>query len=231
LSTNPTVGFSNIATSYKNGIATCSFTRAIKMPSVTNYFDASQSYYILTAIGPLQSGQIRKHSYRQSSTTMYTFKNGATTPGPTTPASTNQNSFKISWFNSNNSTFFIISPSLGSTRNKRQTGSPNYIAFGFSTDQRMGNDDVTVCQLNPNGSVNLYHYYNDGKYYPSLISSTDPAIGYSNITTNVINGIPSCSFTRAKTLPNSNSQYFDINNQYYILTASGSVSSSGNLFI
>jgi hypothetical protein len=71
LSTNPTVGFSNIATSYKNGIATCSFTRAIKMPSVTNYFDASQSYYILAAIGPLQSGKISYHSYRQPSSSKF----------------------------------------------------------------------------------------------------------------------------------------------------------------
>ena len=56
LSTNPTVGFSNIVTSYVNGIATCSFTREIKMTSVTNYFDLSYSYYILTAYGPLRSG-------------------------------------------------------------------------------------------------------------------------------------------------------------------------------
>ena len=55
LSSNPTVGFSNIVTSYVNGIATCSFTRAIKMTSVTNYFDLSTSYYILTAYGPLRS--------------------------------------------------------------------------------------------------------------------------------------------------------------------------------
>ena len=59
LSSNPTVGFSNIVTSYVNGIATCSFTREIKMTSITNYFDLSYSYYILTAYGPLRSGFFR----------------------------------------------------------------------------------------------------------------------------------------------------------------------------
>ena len=56
LNSNPTIGYSNIETSYANGIASCSFTRELKMPSVANYFDLSYSYYILTANGPLRSG-------------------------------------------------------------------------------------------------------------------------------------------------------------------------------
>jgi hypothetical protein len=164
---------------------------------------------------------------------MYSFKNGQTTGQYTTTSSTTtpntfSNTLKISWFNSINSTLFIMSSSLGSTKSKRQASfSPIYFAFGLSTDQQMGNDDVAVCQLNSNGSVNLYHYYNDGKS-SSLLSSSDPILGFSNITTSVNNGNPTCSFTRAKTMPGE-SKYFDVNDQFYILTASGSVSSSGSL--
>ena len=53
LETNPTVGFSNIETSYINGVATCSFTRINYMPNVPNYLDINNKYYILTANGPL----------------------------------------------------------------------------------------------------------------------------------------------------------------------------------
>jgi hypothetical protein len=67
LSTNPRVGFTNIKTSYTNGVATCSFTRAVKMPSLAKYFDSSKSYYILAAYGPINSGLIGYHSFRQSS--------------------------------------------------------------------------------------------------------------------------------------------------------------------
>ena len=70
LSSNPTVGFSNIVTSYSNGVASCSFTRAIKMPNITHYFDLSKSYYILAAYGPIRSGTIGYHRFFQSSSNM-----------------------------------------------------------------------------------------------------------------------------------------------------------------
>jgi hypothetical protein len=232
LSTDERIGFSNIVTSYENGVATCSFTRTLTMPSVTNYFDLNKSYYILAAYGPVKSDLPGFHTFYKSSTSMFSFKNGQTTGQYTTPTSTTKpnsfaNTFKISWFNSINSTLFIMSTSLGSTKSKRQASvSPIYFAFGLSTDQKMGSDDVAVCQLNSNGSVSLYHYYNDGKS-SSLLSSSDPILGFSNIITSVTNGNPTCSFTRAKKMPGV-PNYFDVNNQYYIITASGSVSSSGS---
>ncbi len=56
LSTNPTVGFSDIVTTYTNGVASCSFTRINYMSNVPNYFDINNQYYILTASGPVISG-------------------------------------------------------------------------------------------------------------------------------------------------------------------------------
>ena len=70
MSTNPTVGFTNIKTSYTNGVATCSFTRAVKMPSLAKYFDFSKSYYILAAYGPIRSGEIGKHSFHKASSSI-----------------------------------------------------------------------------------------------------------------------------------------------------------------
>ncbi len=133
----------------------------------------------------------------------------------------------IVWTNSIDSTYFVLSLSSNSRKKRQASVTPIYIAFGLSTDQEMGNDDVAVCQLNSDGTVHLYHYFNNGKS-SGLLSSTDPVVGFSSIITSVTNGNPTCSFTRAKTM-SSVSNYFDANNKYYIITASGSVSSSGIL--
>lgn len=84
-----------------------------------------------------------------------------------------------------------------------------------------------MCILYPNGTFDVLHYYNSGKS-PSLMSSTDPRIGFTNIKTSYANNVLTCSFTRAKTL-SVDSKYFDLNSQYYLLTASGVLSSSGSI--
>ena len=136
LSTDPTVGFTNIETSYINGIASCSFTRELKMTNVTNYFDMSKSYYILAAYGPIKSGVISFHKFYKPSSSIYSFQNGSTTtsqPAITTKANINSISFKLSWIDSNDSTFFTISLlSHGSIES-----SSIYIAFGLSNDNQM----------------------------------------------------------------------------------------------
>ena len=132
----------------------------------------------------------------------------------------------IIWTNSIDSTYIVLSLSSNSRKKRQASVTPIYIAFGLSTDQEMGNDDVAVCQLNSDGSVHLYHYYNECLYAPRYLSSSDAIVCFSNITTSVSDGNPTCSFNRAKTMPGV-PNYFDVNNQYYILTASGSVSSSG----
>lgn len=84
-----------------------------------------------------------------------------------------------------------------------------------------------MCILYPNGTFDVLHYYNLGKS-PSLMSSTDPRIGFTNIKTSYANSVLTCSFTRAKTV-SVDSKYFDLNSQYYLLTASGVLSSSGSI--
>ena len=88
-----------------------------------------------------------------------------------------------------------------------------------------------MCQVNANGGVSVNHYYNVRIGSSSLLSSTNPTVGFSNIATSSLNGVTSCSFTRANSLSSVNN-YFDQNNQYYLLTASGSLSSGlNNLYI
>ena len=89
-----------------------------------------------------------------------------------------------------------------------------------------GDDNVAVCQVNSDGTVSLYHYYNPGGHSPSkLLSDSNPTVGFSNIVTSLMNGVAQCSFTRQNYLPDVNN-YLDISKQYYILTATGPLNSS-----
>lgn len=78
-----------------------------------------------------------------------------------------------------------------------------------------------------NGTIGVLHYYNNGKY-PSLLSTNDPKIGFSNIVTSYIENTLKCSFTRVKSLSGV-SNHFDLNSQYYFLTASGSLSNTESI--
>ena len=101
-----------------------------------------------------------------------------------------------------------------------------------------GEDDVALCRVNSNGTVNLFHNYNNlGDSYNSeddsvLLLETNPTVGFSNIITSYINGVATCSFTRINYMPNI-TNYLDINNQYYILTANGPLDPNiiGNILI
>lgn len=87
-----------------------------------------------------------------------------------------------------------------------------------------GNDDVAVCQINANGFPSLNHYFNGGGHTrPSLLLKSDSSVGYSKISTIVSDGNPVCAFDRQNSMPGV-SNYFDSNNQYYILSAMGTVS-------
>ena len=61
-----------------------------------------------------------------------------------------------------------------------------------------------------------------------MLLSSDPTVGFTNITASSIDGNPKCSFNRAKNMTNV-THYFNINNKYYILVAFGSLSSSDTI--
>lgn len=140
LSTNPTIGFTNIVTSYKNGVATCSFTRAVKMSDITYYFDLRKSYYILAAYGPLKSDLPSFHTFYQSSSSMFNFQNVSFINLTTTPISVTTSAAKnigiyqagaitLNWIMNTDSTTNITMYSKLSQN--------NWFAFGLSTDNHM----------------------------------------------------------------------------------------------
>ena len=88
-----------------------------------------------------------------------------------------------------------------------------------------GNDDVAVCQVNSNGSISLRHNYN-GDSSSNLLLSSNPTVGFSNIVTSFQNGVATCNFTRANSLP-AVTNYLNQNSQYYLLSATGPLNTNG----
>jgi hypothetical protein len=72
----------------------------------------------------------------------------------------------------------------------------------------------------------VQHYQNQGKVQPLLLNSNNPVIGLSNSTVTTSNGWLICSFSRQISLP-TQSNYFDLNNPYYLLAAYGNLNSNG----
>lgn len=88
-----------------------------------------------------------------------------------------------------------------------------------------GSDDVALCKITSAGIGSVEHYYNFGKS-PRLLDSSNPSIGFSNTSVTYIDGIFTCSFTRVKTISNV-ANYFNLNSQYYLLTARGNLNGNG----
>lgn len=68
----------------------------------------------------------------------------------------------------------------------------------------------------------IEHYLNNIYVSPTLLDSTNPSVGFSNIEVSLSNGVLKCSFTRVRKMPSVNN-FFDLNGQYYILFATGPV--------
>ncbi|XP_017269548.1 putative ferric-chelate reductase 1 isoform X2 [Kryptolebias marmoratus] len=122
------------------------------------------------------------------------------------------------------SCFFMssMSPSSGTLHYEMSGPSDGYIAFGFSDDQMMGNDDIYICGIGSNGLVSVQHAFSRGKTTPQTLSLGN----ISNIEASMQQGVISCSFTSRNTI--STERTTGINQMYYILFAYGS-SSNGNI--
>lgn len=161
-----------------------------------------------------------KHSSRASTTTTVSFTATATT----TPASTTKpvgtyrgsysaNGFFISWVDTPIYTDFVfVGTSMSATTSI-------WMGMGLSKDQSMGDDDVVVCKLSST-ATNVERYYTTGTTRPGYMNPSNPTLGLSNSNV-VYNGSALvCSFRRDKATGGV-SQYFDINNDYFILVARG----------
>ena len=74
----------------------------------------------------------------------------------------------------------------------------------------------------------MQHYRTIGQTNPILLNSINPAVGLNKTSVYVTNGWFICAFTREILIP-SQSYYFDLRNQYFILNAYGNMDSEGIL--
>ena len=93
-----------------------------------------------------------------------------------------------------------------------------------------GDDDVCMCKVNgASNMVEHYYNYNQGKS-SSLVDADNPSAGFSNIKVSLNNGVLNCSFTRVKKAQTINN-FFDLNNPFYVLFATGPISNSIYFFL
>ncbi|XP_045930803.1 putative ferric-chelate reductase 1 [Micropterus dolomieu] len=115
----------------------------------------------------------------------------------------------------------MLSPSYAAVRYEMTGPSDGYIAFGFSDDQMMGNDDIYICGIGSNGLVGLQRAFSTGRTTPQLL----PLGNVSNVSASVLNKVISCSFTSMNTLSTQRTTGF--NQSYYLMFVHGP-SSNGN---
>jgi hypothetical protein len=122
--------------------------------------------------------------------------------------------FKLNWITHEKTVEFVF-------KTKVSELDQVWAAFAFSKDQRMGDDDVALCNIKDNKSI-LLHYHNTVHARPSILDEKNPQIGFSNIYVEIKDNWLTCSFIRVKQMedvPN----YFDINDEHYILFATGTL--------
>ena len=91
-----------------------------------------------------------------------------------------------------------------------------YVAFGLSSDDEMGEDSVTACVMN-SGTFTVENSYNPDD--DSNEMTTNPSLGLSSITTAYTNGILECSFNRENTT--SDPKIFSLITDWYLFWAIG----------
>ncbi|XP_034562554.1 putative ferric-chelate reductase 1 [Notolabrus celidotus] len=109
----------------------------------------------------------------------------------------------------------VLFPSEGAVRYEMTGPSEGYIAFGFSDDQIMGNDDIYICGTGSDGLVQLQHAFSTGRTAPQTL----PLGNVSDVRASVQGGVISCSFTSMNTL--STVRTTGLNKSYHLMFAYG----------
>ncbi|XP_043941548.1 putative ferric-chelate reductase 1 isoform X2 [Protopterus annectens] len=90
-----------------------------------------------------------------------------------------------------------------------------YIAFAFSDDKLMGNDDTYLC-IKESQQVNINPAFLTGRKYPSMESKDS----LQDMAWRLADGVIQCSFRRNISIPGDNHR-FSLNGSYYIFLADG----------
>ncbi|KAK3591241.1 hypothetical protein CHS0354_010609 [Potamilus streckersoni] len=93
----------------------------------------------------------------------------------------------------------------------------DWIAIGFSSDTKMGDDSVVDC-IGNGGVVQIKQSYNTPNYDNRPIQS--PTLGLTNTRSEYKDGIIRCSFSRQKRVP-GDTQIFDLEQDWYIMYGEG----------
>ncbi|XP_077981364.1 putative ferric-chelate reductase 1 [Glandiceps talaboti] len=119
----------------------------------------------------------------------------------------------ISWQEDGNNVIFQL---LGKMR-----AGEEYVAIGFSNDQKMGDDDVWGCIEDGGGTVTLSHSFN-----PGYSNSQHDTTGSSDFSGSYTDGVIQCQFKRQKSLGGNKrkkraGENHDLSSPFYILVARG----------
>ncbi|XP_071126303.1 putative ferric-chelate reductase 1 [Mytilus edulis] len=125
----------------------------------------------------------------------------------------------VTWRDNGDAVDFELSTKLQDTNNK-------WIAIGFSSDLKMGDDEVVSCILFGN-NTSVLRSFNDGK---RNVPVANPAEGLSNYIVTVQDGIFRCSFRKNKRLTRqkrqtSRSLFVDLDNDFNVMFGTGPASS------
>ncbi|CAC5379754.1 unnamed protein product [Mytilus coruscus] len=123
--------------------------------------------------------------------------------------------YLITWVQTSTGVDFTIKGSLMSSIDQ-------YIAVGFSSDKKMGDDSVTECVMTNGNTFNVVNSFNvddDGNEM-----TTNPATGLSAISGSYTNGILECSFKRDNTT--TDPQIYSLLTDWYLFWAIGDMEDS-----
>ncbi|XP_075142541.1 putative ferric-chelate reductase 1 [Leptodactylus fuscus] len=100
---------------------------------------------------------------------------------------------------------------------------PGYVAIGFSSDQKMGNDEVYICTKNSSGHILVQKGYNPGPVAP-IISNTNTA---GSIVSSYKDGVLKCSFITESRI--SLQQGSNTTSTFYVFLVSGPSNADGQI--
>ncbi|XP_015250963.1 PREDICTED: putative ferric-chelate reductase 1 [Cyprinodon variegatus] len=104
----------------------------------------------------------------------------------------------------------------GSAVRYEMTGTADgYVAFGFSDDQMMGNDDIYICGIDRTGLMGVQRAFSTGRTAPQV----QPLGNVSDVTASSQNGVLSCSFTSRNPISTQRSSGYS--SLFYLLFAYG----------
>ncbi|KAM4722878.1 putative ferric-chelate reductase 1 [Rhinophrynus dorsalis] len=98
--------------------------------------------------------------------------------------------------------------------------SNGYVAFGFSDDTKMGNDDIYICVLSSSGMVEVQHAFSEGETRPRLLPLGNVEVRLASYS----NGVLQCSFISKNNISTQNPVQRSSNSLYYIFLANGPTS-------